>query len=99
MQLTIGKRITLGFALAVTVTAGLGAFMYSRLQSIGSSTAALAGDSLPGLVCMAKAQSLVRFNAVILVRRIALNDKAGIAELDEGLRKATEEITRQLSDY
>ena len=48
MSLTIGKRITLGFAAAVVITTSLGLFSYVRLNGIEAEANSVVLDSLPG---------------------------------------------------
>ncbi|MGF1633592.1 MAG: methyl-accepting chemotaxis protein [Phycisphaerae bacterium] len=49
MTMTIGRRVSLGFAGAVLVTAVLGGYCYQQLSSIDHEVDLLANDSLPGL--------------------------------------------------
>ncbi len=55
-NLTIGKRISLGFALVILISAGIGVFAIVRLAGIHTQTEELEKDHLPGLYLLGQIQ-------------------------------------------
>ncbi|HEX3355994.1 MAG TPA: methyl-accepting chemotaxis protein [Tepidisphaeraceae bacterium] len=85
MKLTIGKRITLGFSIAVLITGGLGFFTYSKMKTISAETKSVAEDSLPGLNTSSKAAIQQRYNAWAL--------------LNLATSESTEEVAKHLEQF
>jgi methyl-accepting chemotaxis protein len=98
MKMTIAKRIILGFAATVLITAGLGAFTYSRLRAIQADTQSVATDSLPGLSTIAQAATTQRLNALDLLR-CAVSEKSKTAAIEKELNDGTAQLTQLLNDY
>jgi methyl-accepting chemotaxis protein len=99
MKITVGKRITLGFALTVAITAGMAGYTYSRLQAIDASTGELSKDALPGLTTISRYNAAQGdFNRDIL-RHIETSDKEKIAAIDEEIRKINSESEQAIAEY
>jgi hypothetical protein len=57
-RLTIGKRLTFGFAGVILITLCLSIYAFTRLEAIQSQASSLAKDSLPGAVLMGQIAGL-----------------------------------------
>jgi methyl-accepting chemotaxis protein len=99
MKFTIGKRISLGFAVAVLFTAGLGAFTYSRLGVISHSTADVSRDSLPGLVAISRAAQAHRDNTINLLSVFTAGDAQERNKHLDDLHKGVKEMGEALGAY
>jgi methyl-accepting chemotaxis protein len=97
--MTIGKRITLGFAAVILITGGLGIFTYTRLVAIQGLTNKIAGDCLPGAINSGKAESQVRRGMVLVVRHVISEDKQAIERLDADIKNNGEELDKTLKQY
>jgi methyl-accepting chemotaxis protein len=104
MKLTIGKRIILGFSVAVLITAALGAFAYSRVNVIGQDTHIVAKDCLPSSIYAGRAEMLVRRGQMLVLRHVTVDDEAQMRtiaaesntvekELDDVLKKYEDGVT------
>jgi methyl-accepting chemotaxis protein len=99
MSLTIGKRITLGFATAVLITAGLGVFAYSRLSATNVQVGILGDDALPGAVHTGKAESMSRRGMVLVLRHIMAEDPKVKQKLEEDIKAASAELDQSMKEY
>ncbi len=99
MQMTIGRRITLGFAAVILITGGLGIFTYTRLAAIQSRADKVATDCLPG-TAIAGAIRGHTARAIALVLQHVLSEEPKAMEKNEAdLKALTEEITKLYKDY
>ncbi|MGC4034290.1 MAG: methyl-accepting chemotaxis protein [Tepidisphaeraceae bacterium] len=93
MKFTIGKKITLGFASAIVITAGLGGFTYWKLNALSSSIEVATTDALPGIIQIQNMQSLQRLN----MSNVALYYTASDAEID-GIEKDMAKVSKDISE-
>ncbi|MCW3059021.1 MAG: chemotaxis protein, partial [Capsulimonas sp.] len=99
MAFTIGKRITLGFAATVIITATLGWFTYSTLRTISHNAKGVTDDALPGLRQILLASALQRENVANLLERIAADNPAAVAKVDESLKAVSAKVSAALDGY
>jgi methyl-accepting chemotaxis protein len=99
MKFTICKRITLGFAMAVAFTAGLGAFTYSRLHIIDARTADVSKDSLPGLTTISRAAQQQLNNTLNLVGTLTAGDDAERTHHLDLIAKGRTQLSEYLAEY
>ena len=59
MKLTVGKQITAGFVLTLSVTVALGGFTYWSLRTISSHANSVVNDALPGTAMSGRVEILV----------------------------------------
>jgi len=103
-QLTIGQRIVAGFAALLVITAALGTFAYLRIVSLQATTAAVTQDSLPMVIILGEARSLVKENLVNTYRH-ALTDPsngAQFAALEATMKKISDDTLvkyKELEQY
>ncbi|HVX84753.1 MAG TPA: methyl-accepting chemotaxis protein [Phycisphaerae bacterium] len=99
MNLTIGKRITLGFASIVLITAGLGAFTLYKLSAISASEVSLASDSMPGLKSILTISAQERLNVSNVQLAMMLTDAGEIAKQEEAVKAGGAELTKEFEGY
>jgi methyl-accepting chemotaxis protein len=99
MTLTIGRRITLGFALSVLITGGLGLFAYMRMNNVSTATAQLAEDALPALEKMSALQSLYRLNNTNLARHILAHNPADMKKIEEEIKDVDAKMDETVAAY
>jgi methyl-accepting chemotaxis protein len=99
MKLTIGKRVGLGFTLSVVITAGLGAFAFSRLISISSNVDNLANNSLPGLEASAQINALIQRNVSLLLQHVLTSDPDGKQRIEAQFGQVKHELDELFAKY
>ena len=78
MAMTIGKRITIGFMASVLITAGLGAFTYSKLKTIFAASHSVTDDSLAGIKDILSLDCCTKQIVTNVVLHIQANDPSEI---------------------
>ena len=86
MALTIGKRISFGFATLVIVAVSLGIFAYTRVEAINREMGIIASDAMPGIMHMGEIDSMARQQVATLMLHMQAEDKQAIARLDEQIK-------------
>lgn len=85
-NMTIGKRIILGFSATLLVVLGLGGFAYQRLVEIRGHETRITKDCLPGVVIVGSMLDLAQENGLFLLRGALTEnaqEKAEMAELSQ----------------
>ena len=85
--MTIGKKITLGFAATVTITITLGMFSYSRLVTINQSVQTITDDSLPSVEAILTLDADTQEDRADVVVRLAQTDPLKQSQSDTALTK------------
>ncbi|HEX4350523.1 MAG TPA: methyl-accepting chemotaxis protein [Verrucomicrobiae bacterium] len=93
-NLTIGKRITLGFASVVIITLALGTFAYSRLAAIGEHSDQIARQSLPTIELVYRAERNAKDYDRLVYKHIGSKSKDDMARLEEALADDTADNTK-----
>jgi methyl-accepting chemotaxis protein WspA len=96
---TIGKRLTLGFAGVVLITACVSIYAFTRLEAIQSQAAALANDSLPGAILMGQIAALSEREVALVLQHIKTNDAQEVQKLDDALRENHEKLGSLFKAY
>lgn len=99
MKMTIAKRITLGFAVAVLVTLALGVFAYWQVSVIDTAGRAIAIDALPGSIIAGKIEATSNVNYSRILQHILEDTEAERQELDRKIEKNTAELNQLFEDY
>ena len=96
---TIGKRITVGFAVILLITALIGTFSYSRLILIQKNSTSLTTDSLPSIIILgdARAKTFERYS--LLEKHILAEDPAEIAALEKKGSEISAENSKLMDAY
>ncbi len=97
--MTIGKRITLGFAISVMVTAVLGGYTFSRLYSIKTNVDNATSDSIPGVKCILGVRGAQRALTVSVLKHVLSTSDAEIAKADEDVKTNTDQLAAASSEY
>ena len=98
-KLTIGKRLTFGFAGVILITLFLSVYAFTRLESIQSQASSLAKDSLPGAVLMGQIAALSQSEVALVLQHIKANDAREVQKLDEELRDNHEKLSALFKAY
>jgi methyl-accepting chemotaxis protein len=99
MKLTIGKRITLGFSIAVLITGGLGVFTYMKMKAISAETKSVAEDSLPGLIVSSQAAQQQRYNAWALLNLATSDSPEEVAMHLQQYKGGHEAMSKLMDEY
>src|ERR1041384_6949968 len=99
MRLTIGKRLTFGFAICVTITAALGFFAYNRLNGIARNVDQITHDAMPGANQAAQINGLVKTNVVLLLRHELSEDPAQMKALGGEFGKNKQKLDELFEAY
>jgi methyl-accepting chemotaxis protein WspA len=86
-NLTIGKRLIIGFSGIVLITLCLSLYSFTRLESIQSQASSLGKDSLPGAVLMGQIAALSEREVSLVLQHIKANDSQEVEKLDQQLRE------------
>jgi len=98
-KLTIGKRLTFGFAGVILITLFLSVYAFTRLQAIQSQASSLAKDSLPGVVLMGQVAALSQSEVALVLQHIKANDAQEVQKLDEELGDNHEKLRSLFKTY
>ena len=79
--MTIGKRIVLGFTLAIAITVGLGAFSVSGFRGVRGDAERVQTRSA-GLTTMLEIRDLMRQNMANVLRLVAEDDATRVAAVE-----------------
>ena len=99
MSMTIGKRIILGFSLAVIITGALGAFVYTRLMTIDTEARVATVDALPGTALMGDITSGIEINYTRLLAHAMTESPERIKDLDAKITKTSQETSDNYKKY
>ncbi len=98
-NLTLGKRIALGFAAVLVITMALGLFAWQRLSLIRQGTEQIAGHALPGLLAITQIQSLALQNYSATLRVVLSASEDDAAKEITGIQKNVEHINQLTNVY
>ena len=98
-KMTIGKRITFGFASVILIALLLGLFAYSRLIAIHRSTELITGDALPGLYLVTQIDSLARQNQIVTFKDVVSDSTNEMKQFEVEIAKGDQNIDTKVSDY
>jgi methyl-accepting chemotaxis protein len=97
--MTIGKRITFGFAASVAVTLGLSGFVWTRLNKIDSAVHTLTVDCIPGQYAAGQMAEHVREQAFVSVRVASATNPTDLAKFQANLKEVDTHVVKVFSDY
>jgi methyl-accepting chemotaxis protein len=81
-NLTIGKRITFGFASVIIIALALGIFAFTRLIAISGHSDRIAKQSLPAIEMVYQVQRNAKDQVQLIYKHIGSVDKADMAQLE-----------------
>jgi len=98
MKMTIGKRITLGFASVIIIAIALGAFAYTRLLAIKSHSDQITKESIPTLKLIYRVRKNALDSDRIVYKHIGSDDKADMALLETSIQAASTDNAQVYGD-
>ena len=99
-NLTIGKRLSFGFAGVILITLCLSVYAFTRLEAIQSQASSLAKGSLPpGAVLMGQIAAISEREMALVPQYIKANDTQEVQKLDEELRGDREKLSALFKAY
>jgi len=99
MYLTLGRRITCGFALATVLTLGLGGFAFYEFRTVGQRVGLILTDSSPGLGRASEAEADISRAAGQLSMHIMSTDTTFTAGVEKRIGATQEDCMAQLKAY
>lgn len=99
MDMTIGKRITIGFTVVILVAAGLGGYAFYQVRNLGADAHLLTSDALAGTADTGRmAAFMIRERAASLAHVLA-PDAATKALYDKDLENIDAELMQTMDRY
>src|SRR6266436_10477 len=99
-NLTIGKRLTFGFAGVILITLCLSVYAFTRLETIQRQALSLTKDSLPpGAVLMGQIVAISEREIALVLQHIRANDAQEAQKMDEELRENHEKLGALFKAY
>ncbi len=99
MKMTIGKRITLGFAIVIAIPLLLGAFAYVQTAAIKTSVKTVADDAMPGTILAGEMNGTIRRSIALIYRSILETDAKGIALVDAQTKEGIDALNKAMNEY
>lgn len=99
MRLTIGRRISLGFASLLILCAAMGAYSYLQLSAIDRANREIVQTRLPGLALAGQIESLSRSGYRMVLEHVLASDSQEKKSLDDGMRETQAKLDALLDDY
>jgi hypothetical protein len=88
-----------GFSIVMLATLALGAFAFTRLQSIGAEAARITDDTLPCVLQMNQVELYVKDNFANTLRHVVTDDPAAKAAFEATMKETTDNLTKVLAEY
>jgi methyl-accepting chemotaxis protein len=96
---TVGKRISVGFAVVIGITAILGVFSYNRLVGIQEDAKAIVTDALPGVYNISQIESKVKENYVTMLSHVLTTNENEMRSYEAAVASSSAEITKLIEEY
>src|SRR5689334_19163575 len=98
-NLTISRRIALGFALVTAIAAGVGLYSINRLRLIEAKSAHMQKDSLPGSYLTAQIEILMHEMVFTAQQLVAVTNTVERAQLFTQLETNTQKGEALFNEY
>ena len=98
-EMTIARRITLGFAATSIVVLTFGLFAYFRLVEIRTHSATITKDALPGIAMIGEINSLSKKNYILTLRHVATAKAEEKTSLFNLIQTNVARINQLTNDY
>ena len=99
MKMTIGKRVIVGFATCVIVTATLGAFAYSRLVGVAKNADVIVGDCMPGIKYAGEIETCMLANNGRLYKHLLAESAQETSQIESAMAKTSALQTEMMKQY
>jgi methyl-accepting chemotaxis protein len=96
---TIGRRITLTFALVLAIVFALGVFNILRLRTINADAATITDDCLPGVYTIGRIETEVTEAEMHVRKHIMTPDPAAMEEIGVEIDSFRDRVTKLYSNY
>jgi len=96
---TIGRRVAVGFALVISVAAGLGAFALVQVRVLSGEFAKVIDKNIPGLEQISKVQMLATQNRLLVFKHISSGNKEDMQQLEQQIADNSRVIGESLDAY
>ncbi len=96
---TIGKRIILGFATLLAVSAALGLFAFTRLIAITTQSHRITLDCLPGVYYVGQIDAINQANYTLTHRWLLIAQPADRAAIDVEMKGNSEKLSELYKNY
>jgi methyl-accepting chemotaxis protein len=98
-NISIGKRITLGFAAVILISAVLGGFAAFKLHRIKKNAQSIAADNLPGVFMASQVEILALQNISLLYEHIIADSKEEMTRIEAEMASVAKNIDETLAKY
>jgi len=98
-HLTIGQRISFGFAAVTMVLIVLGFYSFTKLVSVQKDVTTITDDALPGLINISHAISMTKEKNMKICQLIMSTDPQQRQELETEIKTCAEQAGAALKDY
>ncbi len=98
-NLSVGKRITIGFSTVILITALLAAYCIAHLNDIDGKSNAIVKDAMPGVYLIGQIESNARSMLAEQYRDILETDDAEIARIGQTVQQLREKNTKLVDEY
>jgi len=98
MKMTIGKRVSIGFAVVVAITAILGVINFSMLRHLDKGIDKLAYDALPGAIYAGEINGFTRRLNGLLLKHI-LEDEKGMDAVERTIKDSQVKLDEAFKNY
>lgn len=99
MKMTIGKRIIIGYALAIIITCGLGVFAYMQVNTISQELNVVSDKSLPSVMYAGQIQAFTRRGQALMLLHMSTKDQAERQALEIQLKNHSAEQQEAVDAY
>ncbi|MDR3460631.1 MAG: methyl-accepting chemotaxis protein [Verrucomicrobiae bacterium] len=96
---TIGKRITVGFALVLAIMCVLGIATYSRLKIVQNEVTTITSDNIPSLAQLSEAQTANTESRLLTYKHIGSPDGADMDKLEAKINSNADMIGKNLAAF
>jgi methyl-accepting chemotaxis protein len=96
---TIGKRLTVGFCLVITVGAALGMALYLQFRDVDRATAVVTDDALLGLYQMSQIATNARDMHVLLVQHVLSDSAQEMDGYDAAIKTGVGKVNGIMAEY
>lgn len=98
-NLSVGSRITIGFATVITITVFLAAFFFTRLEAISTDEDSIVQDAMPGVYLIGQVEAKVRTEVVDRYRQALSPNDFELNRATEDIRRLEQGINECLANY
>ncbi len=98
-SMTIGKRITLGFAVLLAIFVVVNVVLYTRNAAVNQASHRITDDCLPGLYCSGQLESVVLENHGLVLSHVISDSKQEMAQIEAKIAKNKDLAVKLMDDY